>query len=384
MVAEGRCTGMRISRLKLENWKNFRNVDVPLTQRLFVIGPNASGKSNFLDAVRFLRDVCHPEGGFQRAVKSRGGVSQIRCLHARRQPSVAVEVDLELESAHWTYRLEFRQDNQRRPLIDREIVCRNGEVLLDRPNDDDRRDDSRLSQTFLEQVSANKDFRDVSDFLAGIRYLHVVPQLIRDPERVAPRHEDPYGGDFLEQIARTQKRTRDSRLLRINRALRVAVPQLQGLAFKPDERGVPHLEGQYVHWRPNAGKQSEEQFSDGTLRLIGLLWSLLDGSAPLLLEEPELSLHAAVIRYIPSMMASVVRQQRRQLLITTHSDDLLSDQGIALEEVVRLQPGPNGTEASIASADPQARALAEAGLSVSESVLPRTAPEDLAQLALPL
>ena len=77
-----------------------------------------------------------------------------------------------------------------------------------------------------------------------------MPQLIRDPERVAPRHEDPYGGDFLEQIASTPKRTRDSRLLRINRALRVAVPQLQGLEFKPDQRGIPHLRGQYVHWRP--------------------------------------------------------------------------------------------------------------------------------------
>jgi predicted ATPase len=373
---------MRISRLKLENWKNFRDIDVPLTQRLFVIGPNAAGKSNFLDAVRFLRDVCHPEGGFQRAVKTRGGVSQIRCLHARRQPTVAIEVSLDLEAAHWTYRLEFRQDNQRRPLIDREVVKRDGEVLLDRPNEDDQSDDSLLSQTFLEQVSANKDFRDVPDFLAGIRYLHVVPQFIRDPERVAPRREDPYGGDFLEQIARTPKRTRDSRLLRINRALRVAVPQLQGLEFMPDERGVPHLRGQYVHWRPNAGWQSEEQFSDGTLRLIGLLWSLLDGSAPLLLEEPELSLNAAIIRYIPSMMAAAARSQRRQVLITTHSDDLLSDPGIALEEVVRLQPGPNGTEASIASEDTQACALAAAGLSVSESVLPRTSPEDVAQLAL--
>ena len=58
-------------------------------------------------------------------------------------------------------------------------------------------------------------------------------------------------------------------------------------------RAVPHLEATYEHWRPNAGKQREDQFSDGTLRLIGLFWALLDGEAPLLLEEPELSLHSA-------------------------------------------------------------------------------------------
>jgi len=38
---------MRITHIRLENWKNFRFVDIPLQRRLFIIGPNASGKSNF-------------------------------------------------------------------------------------------------------------------------------------------------------------------------------------------------------------------------------------------------------------------------------------------------------------------------------------------------
>jgi predicted ATPase len=52
-----------ISRLKLKNWRNFRQVDVELRERVFVIGPNAAGKSNLLDALRFLRDVAKPKGG---------------------------------------------------------------------------------------------------------------------------------------------------------------------------------------------------------------------------------------------------------------------------------------------------------------------------------
>jgi hypothetical protein len=55
-----------------------------------------------------------------------------------------------------------------------------------------------------------------------------------------------------------------------------------------EENGRPHLEAIYDHWRPGAGKQKEDQFSDGTLRLIGLLWSLQEGDSLLLLEEPEL------------------------------------------------------------------------------------------------
>ncbi len=43
---------MIITRLKLENWRNFTDVDIPLSDRAFIIGPNASGKSNLLDAIR--------------------------------------------------------------------------------------------------------------------------------------------------------------------------------------------------------------------------------------------------------------------------------------------------------------------------------------------
>ncbi len=44
---------MRFVQIGLVNWKNFSSVDVELQQRVFLVGPNASGKSNFLDAFRF-------------------------------------------------------------------------------------------------------------------------------------------------------------------------------------------------------------------------------------------------------------------------------------------------------------------------------------------
>lgn len=373
---------MKFELVRLENWKNFRSVDLPLQRRVFIVGPNAAGKSNLLDAFRFLRDIADPEGGFQRAIKTRGGVSQVRCLHARQQSNVAVEVGMSLDEVRWTYRLEFAQDSQRRALVRKEEVTRDGKSVLLRPDALDSRDPDRLTQTHLEQVNANLAFRPVADFLAQIRYLHVVPQLIRESDRLAPRPHDPFGSDFLEQIARTPKRTLESRLKRINQALSVAVPQLRELKLDRDDRGVPHLKGLYEHWRPNAGWQSEEHFSDGTLRLLGLLWALLEGNAPLLLEEPELSLHAAVVRFIPSMMNRAGRKSVRQVLISTHSADLLSDEGIAPEEVVLLEPSADGTRAVMAVQNQQIRALLDGGLTVADAVLPFTAPRHASQLAL--
>jgi energy-coupling factor transporter ATP-binding protein EcfA2 len=377
---------MRFTHVKLENWRNFVSVNAALDRRVFIVGANASGKSNFLDAFRFLRDIADPQGGFQRAVKdSRGSVSKIRSLYARRYPNVAIEVEIDLgEAKAWSYRLEFTQDNQRQPIIKKEIVRRGDDVVLTRPDDADRADPSRLTQTHLEQVSANKEFRQVARFLGGVKYLHLVPQLVRDPDRSAGRVGDPYGGDFLVQLARMKKlnqRQFESRLGKIRDALRVAVPQLKDLVLEMD-LGVPHLKGLYEHWRPRAGWQLEDQFSDGTLRLLGLLWALLDGTAPLLLEEPELSLHAAVVRHIPSMMERVGRKVERQTIVSTHSAEMLADESIGAESVLLLVPTREGTGVVAAAEDEQIRSLLEGGMTVAEAVLPRAAPPAADQLSL--
>jgi recombinational DNA repair ATPase RecF len=70
--------GLRVTALHLENWKNFAHVDVDLQRRVFLVGPNASGKSNFLDVIRFLCDIVSVGGGFQEAVRKRSGVSSLR------------------------------------------------------------------------------------------------------------------------------------------------------------------------------------------------------------------------------------------------------------------------------------------------------------------
>lgn len=85
---------MIISRIRLRNWRDFRSANLKLSDRTFIVGPNASGKSNFLDAIRFLRDLAKAGGGLQRALHERGGLSKVRCLAARKDPSVEIDVEL--------------------------------------------------------------------------------------------------------------------------------------------------------------------------------------------------------------------------------------------------------------------------------------------------
>jgi predicted ATPase len=247
----------------------------------------------------------------------------------------------------------------------------------------DENDPERLSQTYLEQVNDNKAFREIADFFQSVRYLHIVPQLIREPDRSVGKVNDPFGGDFLERLASTPEKTRISRLKRILQALQVAVPQLQELELWRDNRGTPHLRGQYEHWRAQGAWQNEQDFSDGTLRLLGLLWSLLERSGPILLEEPELSLHPAVVQHIPSMFARVsAPPSGKQVLVSTHSADLLRDEGIGLDEVLLLLPNQEGTQVYLANASQEITAMVQHGLSLADAVIPNTKPERVAMLHL--
>jgi len=375
---------LKICRLQLKNWKNFANVDVEVQNRLFLVGPNASGKSNFLDVLRFLKDLASSGGGFQEAVRKRDGVSAIRCLAARRYPDVEIHIELRDSGTtpRWQYEIAFNQDKLRRPLLRKERVLRDGDVILLRPNDEDNNDPTRLTQTYLEQVNVNRAFRDLATFFESIRYLHIVPQLVREPDRSVGRHNDPFGGDFLEQIAKAPDRTRNTRLRRIKEALRIAVPQLQDIELWRDTRGTPHLRGKYEHWRPQGAWQNEEQFSDGTLRLMGLLWATMEGGGPLLLEEPELSLHPEVVRLLPQMFARVQRLTGRQIFISTHSTDLLRDEGIGLDEVLLFFTEAEGTRVTLAGSQQDILNLLHGGLSLADVVIPKTRPDKVEQLTL--
>lgn len=377
---------MKFSHISLENWRNFGRVQATLQDRVFLVGPNASGKSNFLDVFRFLRDLVIPGGGFEKAIFNRGGVSLIRNLAARKYPNIVIEVTLtDDDTSSWRYHLAFAQDNQSRPELKAECVWRDNVMLLERPNTEDHQDPERLRQTYLEQTFANREFRPIADFFGTVHYYHLVPQLVREPERYISPQSDPYGGDFLARIAGTQGRTRDARLRHIQKALQVAVPQLRELKLEKDDKGIPHLYGNYEHWRPQGAWQTEADFSDGTLRLLGLLWTILDGNGPLLLEEPELSLHPEIVRHIPQMIRKVqrnIKRKHRQTLLSTHSSDLLRDPGIAADEILLFIPTSAGSVIKVGADIAEVRTLLEAGISAAEAVLPRTQPANAHQLTL--
>ena len=383
---------MILKKIKLHNWKNFQNCEVDLTERCFIIGANASGKSNFIDALRFLRDIAKQSGGLQTAVEERGGITKIRCLAARTQTNVSITVELgdpnEAQNI-WLYHLDFAHTgggvikSQVKIIAEEVYSFQEKKYVLKRNSQTESEDEETLKYTHLEQATANRSFRELQAFFQNIEYLNVIPQLVRESSSVVTSFtkEDYYGRNFLERLARMNEKTRNSYFRRINQSLKIAVPQLEELQFVKDKMGIPHLEAKYVHWRAKGSKQQEMQFSDGTLRLIGFLFALLDNNGIILLEEPEINLHSGIIAQIPEFISKIQRSKKAksdsQILITTHSYDILSASGISTDEVLLLQNTPQGTTIQKVSDIADIKPVVDAGLSIADAVIPYTKPEGI-------
>ena len=385
---------MIISKIELFNWKNFHRCEVGVQERCFVVGANAAGKSNFIDALRFLRDVAKQGGGLQTAVRVRGGITKIRCLAAREQSNVKLAIELSESDSRelcWHYELNFKhtgggiRENQVKIVSEKVFSGREQRYVLDRSAETLGEDEETLKYTYLEQPNANKDFRVIQQFLQNVEYLNVVPQMVRESasSSYSGDKEDYYGRNFLKRLALLNDNTRRSYFQKINEFLKLAVPQLEELSFVKDEIGVPHLEARYVHWRARGSKQQEMQFSDGTLRLIGFLFALIDSNGVLLLEEPEINLHPGIVAQFPEFIAKIQRVKKggRQVFITTHSYDILSNEGIAPEEVLLLTNSPEGTEVEVLSDVEKAKNILAAGFSMADVVMPLTKPRSIESMS---
>jgi hypothetical protein len=234
--------------------------------------------------------------------------------------------------AAWEYEVAFTQSKTLHcPVIQYERASTEDGDVFSRPDAQDQADPERLTETYLEQSTTNRGVRDLVEALRSVRYANVIPALARKP-----------GSELLGQIAETPEETQRTRLRRILRVLQDVVPQLTDLQMWRDPQGAPHLRARYEHWRLRGAWQTEEEFSDGTLRLIGVLWAALDGTGTLLLEEPELSLDPHIVRSAAGMVSRMLRSGR-QAILTTHSTDLLGD-SIDPNAVLLLTPGDQGTE----------------------------------------
>lgn len=368
---------MRISRLKLRNWKNFRNVDLSeLPEIVYVVGPNASGKSNLLDAMNFLRDMANPvDGGLLQAVRRRGGMRKIRCLHARVDADMEIEIDLsDDEHIMWTYNLAFNsQPGSEDPLVVREIAtrhCKNGGPKTIFKTGETSNGVLQISNG---GSMANNGVKRLVDFFSEIEHFHVIPQLVRFGDQIGGKlmNNDPFGQNFIEKMFLESHAAKKAKIQRIEKSLKSLLPQIQKFNLIMDKKsGKPHLVVKLKGHEGNGMILQEDQLSDGTIRLISMLW-ICSGlsSHAVIIEDPELFLNDGVMNDFSAFFGKSMweSKNRGQLFVSTHNSALLSNPGINPYGVVVVRTSQKDSKAE--KMNRHEWKVIDAGLSASDGAL---------------
>ncbi len=90
-------------------------------------------------------------------------------------------------------------------------------------------------------------------------------------------------------------------------------------------------------------------------------------------------LNNAIVSKLPALIHRLTKKRKRQVILSTHSSELLADRGIGGEEILLLTPGPEGTEVQVASDLQEVRELLDGGLTVGEAALPQISPKNADQ-----
>jgi len=357
-----------ITRVRLKNFKSIASCDVALRPLTFLVGPNGSGKSNFLDALRLVRDGLR--FSLDHAMRERGGVKEIR----RRSAGHPTHFEIDL-----CFRLPGGQDGRYRfkigapALGEYEVQSESLEVDaaagLGRSSFTVHRGEvvessvgappaASLDRLYLVNASGMKDFRPVYDALSRMGFYNLNPDSIRDLQ-------DPDSGDLLARdgsnLAAVYKRLeRDdrARVARIEEYLARVVPGVSGVDAKslgPKET----LEfRQAVTGAANPWRFPATSVSDGTLRALGVLVALFQfsngqrkGASLVGIEEPEAALHPAAAGVLLGALREA--SESTQVLVTSHSPDLLDDESIATDSLLAVSANAGATQ--IAPIDPTGR-----------------------------
>lgn len=332
-----------ITHLAVRNYRSLADISLELSPLTVLVGPNGAGKSNIVDVLRFLSDIL--KLGLDSAIANRGGIGAIRRWSPKGRPyNVAIEITVEGEEG-WkgSFSLEIGGERGGEYFIRRE-KC---EVLSDdgKGNSYEIRDgqwvihpnlgalqgapgvtDEHLQQ--LQQISRTRlflpqafspEFLMLGFVLRRVGIYHVPPETIRQPQKPAnpqPLLED---GSNLSSTLRYLKQEKKENLRKI---LEVMGRINEGIA----DLSVS-LVGGYLVTRLHYGKGGPAfplaQESDGTLRVLGLLTALYQEPPCTLIamEEPELNIHPGALAVLRDVFLEA--SQNTQILLTTHSPDLL-------------------------------------------------------------
>lgn len=360
MIVREERRAVLIRRVMLKNYRSIAACDLELGPLVFLVGPNGSGKSNFLDALRLTTDALRTS--LEHALRDRGGVKQVLRRSSGHPTHFGIRLDVRLPSGVLgAYAFEVSAQKGGTFIVKREH-CRVGADFYDVHQGKLTRKSVEVipqvasDRLYLVAASGLPQFQPLYEALSRMGFYNIQPERIRE-------HQPPDQGDILSRdgknlasVVQIMRSRHPEAMRRVEELLSQIVPGVEGVESKPVGHMITlefrqHVENAKAPWRFPA-----INMSDGTLRALSILVALFQPGVrtdvPLVgIEEPEIALHPAAAGVL--LDALRLASRHTQVLITSHSPDLLEDSELQAKEILAVESTDGTTQ--IAAVDEASR-----------------------------
>jgi predicted ATPase len=345
-------TSTFLTRVILENYKSLARCDVSLGPLSFLVGANGSGKSNFLDALRFVADALR--SSLDHAIRDRGGINEVRLRSGGHPRHFGIRLEFALESGHRGY-YAFRIGalSEGGYVVQQEDCSILGPDVLSPPANYSVRRGKVTSASssvtpaavrdrlYLVNASGLPEFRPLYEALSNMGFYNLNPDQIRDlqpPDMGELLTRD--GSNLASVLGQLSSHAPETKH-RVEEYLGKVVAGIQGV----DARSIgsketlefrQQVKGSRKPWRFLAASMS-----DGTLRALGVLVALFQSpngqkpKVPLVgIEEPEVALHPAAAGVLLDALREA--STTTQVIVTSHSPELLDDDRIPSDAILAV------------------------------------------------
>ncbi len=326
-----------VTRVALRNYKSIAACDVRPEALSFLVGPNGCGKSNFLDALRFVAEALRLS--LDHALRDRGGIQEVRRRSGGHPNNFGIRLEVELPRAQGWYAFRVAaKPGGRYGVQQEECVVRgedghgsykveDGKVIASTIPNPPACASDRL---YLVNMSGLEVFRPLYDALSGMGFYNLNPEAIRDLQAPDPgellKRDGSNLASVLSNLKSGRKKAVEDYLTAITPGVTGVAARTMGTKLTLDFR--QEVRGAKYPWRFPASNMS-----DGTLRALGVLVALFQGDGESVerrhlvgIEEPESALHPAAARVLIDSLTDA--SQWTQVIVTSHSADLLDDDAI--------------------------------------------------------
>ncbi len=359
-----------IKKIRISNFKSFNDLEINLSNLNILIGANASGKSNFVQIFKFLREAINEE--MEDAISLQGGVEYLRNINIGADKNLSMEIvrdekfdgfpvgcgensDTKIEEMTYKMAIEFRDNGRNFKIVQDQLIQKGKEIsrgeikkedeiehIFSYANEKLTYEFKNLSENLPEKGEMPLHLYE-KDTLLSHTLLYVIPypfikiifndisiydfnpKLSKSAISISGKSSrlEENGGNLAIVLKNLLKNEDKKRMF--SNLIKYLLPFIEDLEIEKwgDKSLLIKLQERYCQ------NQYLPAFliSDGTINITALIVALYFEKTPfIIIEEPERNIHPSLISKIIGMMKEA--SQKKQIIVTTHNPEIVKYAGL--------------------------------------------------------